>query len=144
MSATVAGCSGGVSLEGGVFDALGVSDKAIAESKREKKLKSRAGLVMPPSTERLPQPGSAPRPEQVAVTNTNERFPVNPEDVKRADLARKKAAHDAYCKKALDHARLMNRKDELIDGPMGRCNPSILEKLSGSNPLDNPNGTNPN
>lgn len=126
-SGLLAGC-GQVALEGTIFDALGVSPQAQAAAKEEKELKPRAGIVMPPSVDRLPEPGSAPEPGAIAAIDGS--FPVNPEDRANAELAQKEAEHRAFCEKALLEQRTFGRS-ELIMGPMGQCNPSILKNVTG-------------
>ncbi len=132
---SVAGC-GSVSLEGGLFDALGVSDRKMAESQREKKLQPRPGIVMPPGTERLPVPGSAPDPTKTAVADAS--FPVNPEDRAAMEQAKKAAEHKAYCEKAMRNAQVLKQDTGSLEGPLGRCDPSILKNLG----IQSPFGTN--
>lgn len=127
LSGLLGGC-GQVALEGTIFDALGVSPKAQAAAKEEKQLEPRTGLVMPPSLDRLPQPGTAPQPGDVAATDG--AFPINPEDREQAELAQKMAEHRAFCEKELREQRTFGRS-ELVMGPMGQCNPSILKNVTG-------------
>ena len=131
----VAGCGSQVQLEGGIFDALGVSTKALEANKQEVKVEPRAGIVMPPSTERLPVPGSAPTTTAVAARRGD--FPINPEDRDRMAKEQQLAAHRAFCDKALREAKSYGRETSVIEGPMGRCAPGILEQLTGTDPLAN-------
>ena len=53
-------CGGvdGLELNGKLFDWMGVSSSAMEQSKREPQLAARAPLVLPPNSNRLPEPGS--------------------------------------------------------------------------------------
>lgn len=130
----VTGC-GNVSLEGGLFDAMGVSDKKLAAAQREKKLKPRTGLVMPPSNKRLPEPGSA----NPNAGLSDPSFPVDPETRRERDKQQKLAAHNAYCEKKVREAKTFRRPTSGIQGPMGSCDPGLLEKWTGKNLGDNIN-----
>ncbi len=70
------GCSmGDVELNGKIFDWMGVSTASLA-SKKEPQLAPRQGLVVPPSVDRLPVPGS----EQEATAEAS--WPQDPDQVK--------------------------------------------------------------
>ena len=60
----VAGCgTDDIQFNGGIFDAVGLND---AKKTSDPKLAERAPLVVPPSLDRLPAPGEAPQPTQIA------------------------------------------------------------------------------
>lgn len=90
-----AGCSGGgVALEGQIFDMMGVSSEQLDRAREEREVVERAPLVVPPSTERLPAPGS------VGSTRTAALDPAWPQDADATAKARAKereAQVKAYC-----------------------------------------------
>ena len=128
MAATLslAGCGGvdGVELQGGVFDAMGLSgsDKPkLADTKVE----ARPGLVLPPSPDRLPAPVTG----SIAAAPQAEAWPVDPEDRKqqaRADLDKR---HRAHCERAIQDAR-MRGETGVIMGPAGNCQPGLFGSLT--------------
>lgn len=121
----VSACSGyDLELKGGVFDVLGVSN---IQGRKEPKLASRNGLVVPPSTASLPMPGTAP-PASVAANG--EAFPVNPEDARKQDKAVILARHNAFCKKSRERYA-SGIATEVKSSPWGSCEQSILRNLTG-------------
>ena len=80
----VAGCSDGLDLNGKIFDVMGVSSSAMEKKQREPQLAARTPLVLPPNSERLPEPGSDQNPnsdlaslqdpEEVKARKAKERF----------------------------------------------------------------------
>ncbi len=91
VSLALSGCgSDGIGLNGGLFDAIGISDSALAASGKEPRLAERAPLVLPPSAERLPEPGSGQSPEQGDVNFPGAR--------KVADAKERERLHMAYCR----------------------------------------------
>jgi len=93
LAAGLSGCSGydGVELQGGIFDALGVS-AATKTKASEPKVARRNSLVIPPDTKALPAPGSGQIASQGAQS-----WPTNPEDAKIAKAAFKEKNLAKYC-----------------------------------------------
>lgn len=117
----LAGCGGDdVQFNGKIFDAMGLSDSAKAKT-AEPKLAERAPLVVPPSLERLPAPGSAPAPgEALAGINDYDRQKV----VSKEELQRQQ---DEYCKKHYEPAKARGDDSaDAISGPLGSCRASIF------------------
>lgn len=86
------GCGGvdGVEFNGKVFDWLGISESA--QQKAEPRMADRAPLVVPPSVNRLPEPGSGRSTEQdVAALN-------DPDLRKQAAAKERQRLHEAYCR----------------------------------------------
>jgi hypothetical protein len=83
-------CADGVDLNGKLFDTLGVSPAAQAARKFEPTIAERAPLVVPPDSGRLPEPGSAPAPTQVA-------WPDDPEQRKIREAKERERLHQSYC-----------------------------------------------
>jgi hypothetical protein len=89
----LAGCGdGGVELNGKLFDALGVSEASQRNAKSEPKLRERTGLVVPPDTNRLPEPGSGAAGEPDLNSQVSD-----PERRKALAAAEKARLHQAYC-----------------------------------------------
>lgn len=125
MLLSLTGCGGidGVELQGGVFDAMGLSGSnkpKLAETKVE----ARPGLVLPPTPDRLPEPVTG----SINPVSPGEAWPVDPEDRKqqaRADLEKR---HKAFCETAIQDAR-MRRETGVIMGPAGNCQPGLFGSL---------------
>jgi len=127
----LSGCADGVEVNSRLLDSVGLSTAALSGNRVEPKLQPRAPLVMPPSTQRLPEPGSAPPPqpgEAVAVGG-----PAWPKD---RDQERVAAARDKDRQQA-EYCRDGNWKERAIDndaggqkGPQGQCG-SIFSVIGG-------------
>lgn len=120
VAAALAGCSADdVQLNGKVFDALGVNTSSTSRDTPE--IGPRSGLVIPPNLSSLPQPGSgqAAAPAIAEIQDYDAKRTTS-----RADLEKQQAE---YCAKHYDMAKAMGNQDaELVEGPMGRCQKSIL------------------
>lgn len=122
----LSGCGAGdVELNGKIFDALGVSS-ATQQKSGDPKVAARNGLVMPPSTGSLPEPGSGVAP----AAEADIAF-INDPDRKRSmdqnELARRQAE---YCK--VNYEQPKARGDHAADsavGPAGPCRGSILTSM---------------
>jgi hypothetical protein len=129
LSLGTAGCSmDDVQLNGGVFDALGLSDTTKKKS-GEPKLAERAPLVVPPKLDNLPQPGqagAAPDAQIAGIHDPDALKKASQEDLQRQQLA--------YCKEHYEIPR--NNGDASADsatGPLGPCRPSVLNALKNWN-----------
>jgi chitodextrinase len=89
---------------------------------------NRAGLVIPPSTASLPQPGSAP--QRTAAAPGGEAFPVNPEDRKKQNTAEIVKRHEAFCAKARQRFET-GMTDTIANSPWGACHQSVLRNFTG-------------
>jgi hypothetical protein len=113
-----------MSLEGKLFDWMGVSSSALDAKTTDPKMEDRAPLVVPPKLTRLPEPGSGKTAEaELAALN-------DPEQKKIASAKERERLHLAYCRgeiqwkeKAFDPDHAGNRS------PYGPC-PSLFG-LSG-------------
>lgn len=120
------GCGfGDVEFNGAVFEYMGLANNG--KTAEEPKLPPRAGIVLPPNTDRLPEPGST----EVAAPAAGEAWPVDPEQSKVAAAEELDRKHEAFCREALWKARAQGHTDVQITGPKGSCNPSILRNLTG-------------
>lgn len=129
IAAAVAGCEAGdVQLNGKVFDALGMNTSSV--DRKAPDVKARAGIVVPPDLSSLPEPGSG--------KGQRAELPVNDYDASRttskADLERQQKE---YCEKHYDMAKAMGDQDAaLIEGPLGRCQKSVLNLIEGGSSSD--------
>ncbi len=127
-SLALAGCSAGdVQLNGKVFDLLGAATGANAETK-DVKLAARPGLVAPPTTQSLPEPGSNVVPDgELATIVDHDRKKV----VDRSALEKQQAE---YCK--VNYEQPKQRNDSTVEGatgPLGPCRASVLGVLKSVN-----------
>lgn len=125
VALALGGCGGfdGVQLNGKVFDAMGIGGEG--QKSGEPKLAQRTGLVVPPSTEALPAPGSRPDVEAPDVAALQD--PDKNAAVSQAEMQRQQAE---YCKKNYEEA--MQRGDsnaDLATGPLGPCRGSVLSAI---------------
>jgi hypothetical protein len=122
LSLALAACSADdVEFNGGIFDAVGLSDTSKVKAK-EPKLAERAPLVVPPTLDKLPQPGSqSPNEPQIADIK-------DPDAAKVASKEEMERRQAEYCKVNYDQA--MARGDETTAlnavGPLGPCRASVL------------------
>ena len=120
----LAGCgSDDIAFNGGIFDAVGLSDAGKTKG-GDPKLAERAPLVVPPSLDRLPTPGEAPQPAQIADIK-------DPDAQKKLSQAELEAKQAEYCKVNYDQA--IAHGDEATaanaEGPMGPCRKSVLTAI---------------
>jgi hypothetical protein len=134
LTVGVAGCGADdIQFNGGIFDAVGLSDAGKSKG-GDPKLAERAPLVVPPSLDRLPPPGEAPPPSQLADI----KDPDAAKAVSRAELEAKQAE---YCKVNYDNVKA--RGDDSADsaaGPLGPCRKSVLTAVKKWNGDDEAEG----
>jgi hypothetical protein len=120
----------GVELQGGVFDALGVSNSNKVKT-ADVKVPARPGLVIPPTDERLPNP-NAPQPQATAAAPAagGESWPLDPEANKAARDAELDRRHKEYCEREIRNAELRGDPSAVIIGPKGNCRSSIFGSVS--------------
>lgn len=120
IAAAMGGCSADdVQLNGKVFDAMGMN---TASTQRETpELRPRSGIVVPPNLSSLPEPGTG-KSEAPDIAE------VQDYDAKRSKPREQLEKEQAeYCAKHYDMAKAMGNQDaELVEGPLGRCQKSIL------------------
>ncbi len=125
----VAGCSGDdVQFNGGVFDAIGLSDSARSKSSSgEPKLAARAPLVVPPNLDNLPPPTEGQQPPAAQIAGIED-----PDAKKQASKEELQRAQAEYCKENYEIPK--QRGDDSADsavGPLGPCRPSVLNSIAG-------------
>lgn len=131
LAVAASGCSmDDVQLNGKIFDAVGLNTTGSVH-KGDPKVAERQPLVVPPSTNQLPVPGSEGPPTQgVAGLQDYDAKTVT----SQADLERQQAA---YCKVHYEEA--MQRGDNEADqaaGPLGPCRGSIFSAIKKWNSSD--------
>ncbi len=106
----IAGCgSDDIAFNGGIFDAVGLSDAGKAKT-GDPKMAERAPLVVPPSLDRLPAPGEAAPSAQIADIK-------DPDEEKKLSRAEQEAKQDEFCKKNYEDP--LARGDEVDDERRG-------------------------
>ena len=115
-----------VQFNGGLFDAVGLSDSAKAKLKSgEPQVAERAPLVVPPTLERLLPPGepSAGQDQLAAIQD-----PDTVKKVSQQELERKQAE---YCKVNYEDAKARGDETTALNaaGPLGQCRPSVLNSI---------------
>jgi hypothetical protein len=131
LSLSVAGCSSDdIQFNGGIFDAVGLSDAGKAKG-GDPKLAERAPLVVPPTLDRLPPPGEAPQPTQIADIK-------DPDAQKKLSQAELEAKQAEYCK--VNYEQATAHGDEATaanaEGPLGPCRKSVLTAIKKWNEED--------
>lgn len=115
-----------VQLNGGIFDAVGLND---TKKSGDPKLAERAPLVVPPSLDRLPAPGEAPPPTQIAgITD-----PDAAKQKSREELEKQQAE---YCEKNYDDPMRRGEEVSMVEGPLGPCRKSVLTAIKKWNAED--------
>ena len=116
-----AGCSADdIQLNGGIFDAVGLSDATQTKSS-EPKLAERAPLVVPPKLDNLPPPGEPPAAENSQLAGIRD-----PDAIKKASQEELQRQQVEYCDKNYDPN---NASTESAEGPLGPCRKSILSAI---------------
>ena len=125
IALALAGCGADdVELNGKIFDAMGVSGKSANKGK-EPKMVARAPLVVPPSLERLPAPGSQPGAQATELAAISD-----PDKVAAANQASLEQQQAEYCKKNYELAKVHGDNEaDLAVGPLGPCRGSALSAL---------------
>ena len=106
-----------VELNGKIFDAMGLNAKSKTT---EPKLAARAPLVMPPSPERVPEPGVPPESQAADVAALQDPDAVA--KTSRAELERQR-------QKDIDRHQRGDDTADLAAGPLGPCKASILTAI---------------
>ena len=114
----LSGCADGIEINSRALDVIGISTAALSR-REEPKLTPRAPLVMPPSTQRLPEPGQTPAPSAVAAADP--AWPKDRDQERVAVAAEKKRAHASYCRDGNWKERAMDGGEGYTTGPDGPC-----------------------
>ncbi len=133
LTVGIAGCgTDDIQFNGGIFDAVGLSDAGKTKG-GDPKLAERAPLVVPPSLDRLPTPGEAPQPAQIAGIK-------DPDAQKAVSRADQEAQQAAYCAKNYDDPKMRGEEVDMVEGPLGPCRKSVLTAVKKWNGEDEAEG----
>ena len=136
-AAVLGGCAEGVEINSPLLNSLGVATGALGKAE-EPQLKPRAPLVMPPSTQRLPEPGQ-PASAVAAAPAADPAWPKDKDQERVAAAAQKKSQHAQYCRDGNWKERAMDPNAGGMQGPNGSCNTLIDwvgNIFSGGTPSD--------
>ena len=110
-----------------MFDLVGLNN--ATQRSAEPKLRERAPLVVPPSLERLPEPGQANGSLSADLAALNDPDKVAKES--RADLERQQAE---FCKVHYEQAKALGDQNaDHAAGPLGLCRASALTAFQNWN-----------
>jgi hypothetical protein len=123
------GCADGLEVNGKLFDWMGISSSAMQQSKSEPQVAARAPLVLPPSTNRLPAPGSGQEqddPTSIAALD-------DPDRKKAAAAKERERLHQAYCRGEIQWKEKIQKPDDAAvnRSPYGPCT-GLLGDLTGN------------
>ena len=121
----LSGCANeGVELNGKLFDLMGVSAATQDNRTKDPRMADRAPLVVPPSVNRLPEPGSGKTTsEDIASLN-------DPELRKQAAAKERERLHLAYCQGELQWREKAFDPNTTNKSPYGPC-PTLLNNITG-------------
>lgn len=91
-SVVLSGCGGGVGIDvdAPILEAAGIH--LTSKKKDDEDLPERAGIVVPPSTEKLPEPGT-----RSAAATAAQNWPQDPDQIKKRKAEEDAAAQEKYC-----------------------------------------------
>jgi hypothetical protein len=123
----VSGCSDGIEVNGKIFDLLGVSSSAMEKAKQEPQVAARTPLVLPPNSNRLPEPGSG-QDGSASLASL-----ADPEAKKAAAAKERERLHLAYCRGEMQWKdRVYKPGDTQANrSPYGPC-PSLVGDMTGT------------
>ncbi|MGI9403242.1 MAG: hypothetical protein ACR2OF_01890 [Hyphomicrobium sp.] len=120
-----------VQFNGGIFDAVGLSDAAKAKNRSEPEIASRAPLVVPPSLDRLPQPDSEEEAENTEIAGVKDH-----DAAKTASKEELKRQQAEYCEVNYWQAKARGEEVDFVEGPLGPCRKSVLTAIKKWNESD--------
>jgi hypothetical protein len=127
-AALLGGCADGVEVNSRLLDSVGLSTAALGANRAEPKLAQRAPLVMPPSTQKLPEPGAAPPPSPEVAAGA--AWPKD-KDQERVASAQDKVRQQAqYCRDGNWKEKALDNDLGGMQGPQGSCG-SIFSVIGG-------------
>lgn len=116
-AALLGGCADGIEVNSPLLNSLGVATGALGQ-KEEPKMPQRSPLVLPPSTERLPEPGQARAPAAAAA---DAAWPKDQDQERVVAAAEKKSRQAQYCRDGNWKERSMDSGYGHTNGPDGVC-----------------------
>lgn len=112
-----------VEFNGGLFKAVGLGEKTKSA---EPKMAARAPLIIPPTVDRVPEPGTPPEGAANDIAALDD--PDKKAQTTKAELERQQAE---YCKKHYELAKTHgdDTSADLAEGPLGPCRGSVLTAI---------------
>lgn len=121
LSFGIAGCGSDVYIDAPALEAVGIN---LNEKDTEEDVPERAGLVIPPSTDKLPKPG-----ETTTASASAQNWPVDAEVEKKRKEEAEAAAYEEYCKNGKwNGGNIDEFEKNLGDDQRGQRCPSRLTK----------------
>ena len=110
-----------VALNGKIFEATGLTTSSAP--RKTPKMAERSGLIVPPSLDKLPEPGNGEAQQGFAdLQDHDAKRQVSQLDLQKAQVA--------YCEKNYVDAKIRGDQDyATATGPMGPCRTSALSAL---------------
>jgi hypothetical protein len=127
-AALLGGCAEGVEVNSRLLDSVGLSTAALTANRAEPKLAQRAPLVMPPSTQKLPEPGTAPPPQPEVAAGP--AWPKDKDQEKVASAQDKARQQAQYCRDGNWKEKALDNDLGGMQGPQGSCG-SIFSVIGG-------------
>lgn len=131
LSASIAGCGGGdVYFDAPALEAVGIN---LNEKEVEADVPERTGLVMPPSTNKLPAPDDA-----TTASVSAKNWPVDAEAEKKRKAEADAAAREEYCKNGEWDKGNIDEFEKNV-GNEQRCQTGFLQAITkafGGGPSD--------
>lgn len=84
------GCGTDVQIDAPILEAAGIN---LTAKKADEDLPERSGIVIPPSTDQLPEPGT-----RTAAADPSQNWPQDPDLTKAEREKREAEARDEYCR----------------------------------------------
>ncbi len=126
-AALLGGCADGVEINSKLLDSVGLGAAAL-NARPEPKLAPRSPLVMPPSSQKLPEPGAAPPPPPEAIAGS--AWPKD-KDLERVASGKEKERQQAqYCRDGNWKERAIDNDFGGMSGPQGQCG-TIFSVIGG-------------
>ena len=120
------GCGGaGIDLDinAPILEAAGVS--LTAKKKDDENLPERTGLVLPPSTDKLPEPGKR-------TAAAEQSWPQDPDQIKKQKAEEAAAAEEEYCRQGKWAEKSNITEFEKDTGVQARCASKLGKAISKS------------
>jgi hypothetical protein len=127
LAGGLAGCGvDGVELNAPILEAAGVN--ITGKKPKTVDLPDRPSIVLPPSTDKLPEPG--PRP--VAATD-QQQWPADPDQTKKSDEARAKEDYERYCREGDWSGKAGIEEYNKMTGMQRRCRSDWVKQMIKDN-----------
>jgi hypothetical protein len=120
-------CDGGVDFEfnAPILEAAGLN--LTGKKKTEENLPERTGLVLPPSTDKLPEPGT-----HTAAAGGQKAWPQDSDQIRKKREEELAAAEQAYCKDGVWPEKMNITEFNKATGREPRCQTAFGKALSKS------------